>query len=54
MSEKEKKMTAIWVTWDTYRKILKVKAQMIKTNGKTRSPDEVIKELIKFWNKHQP
>jgi DUF438 domain-containing protein len=54
MSGKEKKMTALWVSWDTYRKILKVKAKMMKTNGKTRNPDEVIKELIEFWNKHQP
>jgi hypothetical protein len=54
MSGKEEKMTALWVSWDTYRKILKVKAQMMKINGKTRNSDEVIKELIKFWNKHQP
>jgi hypothetical protein len=53
MSQKEK-MTSIWISWDTYRKILKVKAKMMKTNGKTRNPDEVIKEIIEFWNKHQP
>jgi hypothetical protein len=53
MSEKEK-MTTIWISWNTYRKILKVKAEMMKTNGRSRNPDEVIKELIKFWKKHQP
>ena len=52
MSGKEK-MTSIWISWNTYRKILKVKAEMMKIDGRSRNPDEVIKELIEFWRKHQ-
>ena len=51
MTEKEK-MTTIWISWDTYRKILRVKAEMMKINCHSRNPDEVIKELIEFWKKH--
>ena len=52
MSEQEK-MTSISISWDTYRKILKVKAEMMKMDGHARNPDEVVKELIEFWKKHQ-
>ncbi len=37
----------------TYRKILKVKAGMMKIDGHARNPDAVVKELIEFWKKHQ-
>ena len=52
MSDK-KKMTTIWISWDNYRKILKVKAEMMKIDGHARNPDAVVKELIEFWKKHQ-
>ncbi|MFQ6086962.1 MAG: hypothetical protein ACE5OV_02970 [Candidatus Bathyarchaeia archaeon] len=52
MSDKEK-VTTIWVSRDTFRKILKVKAEMMKIDGRSRNPDVVVKELIEFWKKHQ-
>ena len=52
MSNKEK-MTTIWISWDISRKILKVKAEMMKIDGVARNPDEVVKELIEFCKKHQ-
>lgn len=47
MTEKER-MTTIWVSWDTYRKILKVKAEMMKIDGHARNPDSVVRELIEI------
>lgn len=38
MSDKEKMIT-IWVSWDTYRKILNVKAEMMRTDGRNRNPE---------------
>ncbi len=52
MSEKEK-MASFWISWDTYRKILKVEAEMMKIDGHARNPDSVVRELIEFWKKHQ-
>jgi hypothetical protein len=37
MTAKEK-MTSIWISWNTYRKILKIKAEMMKLNGRARNP----------------
>jgi len=39
---------------DTYRKLLRVRYFMTKKNGKLRTLDETIKELIEFWAKHAP
>ena len=44
----EEKMTKIWITWDTYRKLLQVKGAL-----KLKNPDETINELVEFWKKHQ-
>ena len=51
MSE-EKRMTTVWISWDTYRGLLQVKGALRRIDGKTRTPGEVIKELIQFWKKH--
>ena len=50
--EKEKDMR-IWITFDTFRKLLAVRAAMTKKDGKPRTLDETIKELVEFWIKHQ-
>ena len=49
--EKEGDMR-IWISYDTYRKLLKVRYLMTKKNGKLRTLDETIKELIEFWVEH--
>ena len=51
MSE-EKRMTQVWVSWDTYRRLLTVRGILRRSDGKTRNVDEVITELIEFWKKH--
>lgn len=51
MSE-EKRMTQVWVSWETYRRLLAVRGAMRKADGKIRNMDEVIAELIEFWKKH--
>jgi hypothetical protein len=48
MSE-EKRMTQVWVSWETYRRLLAVRGAMQRANGKIRTVDEVIAELIEFW-----
>ena len=48
----EKRMTQVWVSWETYRRLLAVRGIMQKTDGKIRNMDEVITELIEFWKKH--
>ena len=45
-------MTQIWVSWETYRRLLSVRGIMQRPNGKIRNMDEVITELIEFWKKH--
>ena len=37
----------IWISYDTYRKILRVRHLMTQKNGKLRTLDETIKELGK-------
>jgi hypothetical protein len=45
-------MTQVWVSWDTYRRLLTVRGILRRSDGKTRNVDEVITELIEFWKKH--
>lgn len=52
MSE-EKRMTQVWVSWETYRRLLTVRGVLRSSDGKIRDMDEVISELIEFWKKHQ-
>jgi hypothetical protein len=47
----EKHMTQIWISYKVYRKLLATKGLMQKQNGKLRTLDEVVSELIDFWKK---
>jgi hypothetical protein len=47
----EKRMTQVWVSWETYRRLLAVRGAMRMADGKIRNMDEVIAELIEFWKK---
>jgi len=48
MSE-EKRMTQVWVSWETYRRLLVVRGELQRRDGKIRNIDEVVGELIAFW-----
>jgi len=50
---KKEKMTTIWVSWDTYRRLLEVKGALMSKDGCARSPDDVIRELVEFWKESQ-
>jgi len=52
MARKEK-MTTIWVSWDTYRRLLEVKGALMGKDGCARNPDDVIRELIESWKESQ-
>jgi len=45
----KKRMTELWVSWETYRRLLAVRGAMHRADGKIRNMDEVIAELIEFW-----
>lgn len=49
---KEKRMTQVWVSWNTYRRLLAVRGAIHRADGKIRNMDEVIAELIEFWKTH--
>ena len=51
-ASEEEGNTRIWINFDTYRKLLKVRYLMTRKNGKLRTFDETIKEPIEFWAKH--
>ncbi len=48
---KEKAETEVWVSWDTYRRLLAVRGVMQWKDGKIRNMDEAIAEIIEFWKK---
>lgn len=50
---KKGKMTTIWVSRDTYRRLLEVKDVLVGKDGCTRSSDDVILELVEFWKESQ-
>jgi predicted CopG family antitoxin len=50
---KKGKMTTIWVSWDTYERLLEVKGGLMGKDGYARSPDDVIRELITSWKEAQ-
>jgi hypothetical protein len=52
MSE-EKRMTQVWVSWETYRRLLAVRGALQRADGKIRNMDEAIAELIEFWRTTQ-
>jgi len=47
------RMTMIWISQDTYQKLLHVERVLITKNGRSVNPSDAIKELIEFWKKHQ-
>jgi predicted CopG family antitoxin len=51
MSEKER-MMQIWISLDAYRKLLAVRGGLMRLNGKTRTLDDGILELIEVWKRH--
>jgi predicted CopG family antitoxin len=53
MTEKMR-MTAIWISPDTYQKLLYVERVLITKNGRSTNPSDVVEELVEFWKKHRP
>jgi hypothetical protein len=51
--EEDQNFRQIWVSHDTYRKLLKVKYALYKKDHKPRNPNEVVDKLIEFWKKNQ-
>ncbi len=47
------RMTTIWISPDTYPKLLYVEKILITKNGRCINPNDVVEELIEFWKKHQ-
>ena len=45
-------MTQVWVSWETYRRLLAIRGELQRRDGKIRNTDEVINELIAFWKEH--
>jgi hypothetical protein len=51
---KEKmRLTTIWVSPDTYKKLLQVERSLVTKNDGTVNPDDAVRELVEFWKKHQ-
>ena len=48
----EKHMTYVWISWETYRRLLAVRGELQRRDGKIRNMDEVIAELIAFWKEY--
>lgn len=53
MSKGDKNFRTVWISHEAYRGLLEVKYALMKKNGKSRSPDDVVKELVEFWEKHK-
>jgi len=52
MTEKMR-MTTIWISPDTYQKLLFVERVLMTKNGRSVNPSDVVKELISIWKKHR-
>jgi len=48
----EKRMAQVWVGWETCRRLLGVRGALRMADGRIRNFDEVISELVDFWEKH--
>jgi len=47
-------MTTIHISEQTHKELKKIKGELMAKNGKERSFDDVVLELIKFWKeKHE-
>ena len=54
MSEEDKDFRTIWISNDTFRKLIQVRYALTKNDGKARNPDDVVRELIElFWKEHE-
>jgi len=42
-------MTTIHISEETHKELKKIKGSLMATNGKERSFDEIISELVEFW-----
>lgn len=42
-------MAQVWVSWETYRRLLAVRGELRRRDGNIRNFDEVIGEFITFW-----
>jgi len=51
--EEKMRLTTIWISPDTYRKLLQVERILIRKNGRSINPDDAVKELIEFWKKRR-
>jgi predicted CopG family antitoxin len=47
-------MTTISITEETQTELRKIKGQLMASNGKERSFDDVIMELVKHWKVRRP
>mgnify|MGYP007042417696 CR=1 FL=1 len=48
----EKHMTQVWISWETYRRLLAVRGELQRRDGKIRNTDEAVSELIAFWKEY--
>jgi len=47
-------MTTIHISEQTHKELKKIKGELMAKNGKERSFDDVVLELIRFWKeKHE-
>jgi len=46
-------MTTIHISEETHKELKKIKGELMAKNGRERSFDEVVLELIKFWREKQ-
>ena len=51
-SLKQIQLTSIWLSSDTYRKLLQVEGVLLTEQNSNINPTFTIKQLIEFWNKH--
>jgi len=49
----EKHVTQVWVSLETYRRLLAVRGKLRGQDDKIKNFDEVIRELIAFWKKER-
>jgi len=48
------RMTKIWLSPSTYRKLLQVERELVAIRGCKTNPDEAIREIIEFWRTQKP
>ena len=48
----KKHMSQVWVSWETYRRLLTVRGELQRRDGKIRNINEAIGELIASWKEY--